>query len=168
MSTFTTAISTCDGFKGFKCPMKPVERGWEPDFTNRYFTEDIPEGVCMYKGIADLAGVETPVMDEIVCFFQKFMGKEYIKDGKLAGKDVGETKSPQRYGITSLEDLLKDVESGDVEELAPAAAGAGGPEWEMQRSDGSWLAAPFKPPAQVAAGRKGQFTFGHMTGTVKF
>jgi len=107
-STFTSAIRTCDGYKGFRCPMKAVEGGFVPDFKNRYFTEDIPEGVCMYKGIADLAGVETPVMDEIVCFFQTFMGKEYIKNGKLVGKDVKETKSPQAFGITSLEQLLND------------------------------------------------------------
>jgi len=107
-TNFTTAIQTCDGYKGFRCPMKQVEGGWVPDFENRYFTEDIPEGVAMYKGIADLAGVETPVMDEIVGFFQKFMGKEYIKDGKLAGAHVGETKSPQRFGVTTLEQLLKD------------------------------------------------------------
>jgi hypothetical protein len=107
-STFTSAIRSCDGYKGFRCPMKAVEGGFIPDFKNRYFTEDIPEGVCMYKGIADLAGVDTPVMDEIVCFFQKFMGKEYIVGGKLAGKDVKETKSPQAFGITSLEQLLKD------------------------------------------------------------
>jgi len=107
-SNFTAAIRSCDGYKGFKCPMKQVEGGWVPDFANRYFTEDIPEGTCMYKGVADLAGVETPVIDEIVCFFQQFMGKEYIKDGKLAGKDVNETKSPQAFGVTSLEQLLMD------------------------------------------------------------
>merc|ERR1711862_40678 len=107
-TTFTSAIRSCDGYKGFRCPMKAVEGGFVPDFTNRYFTKDFPEGVCMYKGIADLAGVQTPVMDEITCFFQKFMGKEYIKDGKLAGADVKETKSPQAFGITSLEQLLKD------------------------------------------------------------
>lgn len=112
-STLSKCFNTNDGFKGFKCPMKPKKEGeeivgWEPDFTNRYFTEDLPEGVAMYKGIADLAGVETPALDEIVCFFQKFMGKEYIKDGKLAGADVPKTKSPQAYGISTLEELLKD------------------------------------------------------------
>lgn len=107
VSAFTSCIVSCDGFKGFRCPMQKQGDAWVPDFTNRYFTEDIPEGVCMYKGIADLAGVETPVIDEIVTFFQKFMGKEYIKDGKLAGADVGSTKSPQAYGITSLEQLLR-------------------------------------------------------------
>lgn len=107
-STITGCTSTNDGFKGFKCPMKAVEGGFVPDFQNRYFTEDFPEGVAMYKGIADLAGVETPVIDEITMFFQKFMGKEYIKDGKLAGADVKETKSPQAFGITTLEQLLAD------------------------------------------------------------
>merc|ERR1711976_403664 len=107
-STMAKCFNTNDGFKGFKCPMKEEGGGWVPDFANRYFTEDIPEGLCMYKGIADLAGVKTPVIDEILGFFQPFMGKEYLKDGKLAGSDVGETKSPQRYGITTLEALLKD------------------------------------------------------------
>jgi len=107
-STMAKCFNANDGYKGFKCPMKEEGGGWVPDFKNRYFTEDIPEGFCMYKGIADLAGVATPTIDHILGFFQKFMGKEYLKDGKLCGKDVGETKSPQRYGITNLNDLLKD------------------------------------------------------------
>jgi len=108
-STLAKVFNTNDGFKGFKCPMKQQkENEWVPDFANRYFTEDFPETVAMYKGIADLAGVQTPVLDEITLFFQKFMGKEYIKDGKLSGADVPHTKSPQAYGITSLEQLLAD------------------------------------------------------------
>merc|ERR1712139_696964 len=107
-SKLSTCFNTNDGFKGFRCPMKQVDGGWAPDFANRYFTEDIPEGFAMYKGIADLAGVETPTIDLIMGFFQKFMGKEYLKDGKLAGANVNETKSPQRYGVTSLDALLKD------------------------------------------------------------
>lgn len=107
-STLTNCFKTNDGFKGFRCPMKAVEGGFVPDFSNRYFVEDLPDGFAMYKGIADLAGVETPTIDEIMCFFQQFMGKEYIVDGKLAGKDVPETKSPQAFGIESLEQLLAD------------------------------------------------------------
>jgi hypothetical protein len=107
-STLSGCFNTNTGYKGFRCPMKAVEGGFTPDFTNRYFTEDIPEGFAMYKGIADLAGIETPAIDEILSFFQVFMGKEYIRDGKLCGRDVAETKSPQAFGITSLEELLKD------------------------------------------------------------
>jgi hypothetical protein len=107
-STLSKCFNMNDGYKGFRCPMIEVEGGFAPDFKNRYFTEDFPEGFAMYKGIADLAGVETPVIDEIFSFFQKFMGKEYIKDGKLCGANVSETKSPQAFGVNTLEDLLKD------------------------------------------------------------
>jgi len=107
-STITGCTSTNDGFKGFRCPMKEVAGGFVPDFANRYFTEDFPEGVAMYKGIADLVGVDTPVIDEITTYFQRHMGKEYIRFGKLAGADVPKTKSPQAFGITSIEQLLAD------------------------------------------------------------
>ena len=93
-------FTTNPAYKGFRCPFKAVEGGFEPDFTNRYFTEDIPLGLCLYKGFADLAGVETPFMNKVIMFMQKHMGKEYVKDGKLQGRDVGETTAPQRFGLT--------------------------------------------------------------------
>merc|ERR1711870_213873 len=80
---------------------------WEIDFANRYFTEDVPDGLCVYKGYADLAGVATPDIDAILEKFQTFMGKEYVKDGKLAGKDAMATKAPQAFGYTTLESLVK-------------------------------------------------------------
>eukprot|EP00406_Dinophysis_acuminata_P020686 CAMPEP_0179341112 /NCGR_PEP_ID=MMETSP0797-20121207/69662_1 /TAXON_ID=47934 /ORGANISM="Dinophysis acuminata, Strain DAEP01" /LENGTH=517 /DNA_ID=CAMNT_0021055163 /DNA_START=1 /DNA_END=1551 /DNA_ORIENTATION=- len=111
-STLSGCFNTNDGFKGFRCPMKEVEGGFVPDFKNRYFTEDFPEGFAMYKGISDLAGVDTPVIDEIFAFFQKFMGKEYVKDGKFSGADIAATKSPQAFGVTTIEVLLKDEPGG--------------------------------------------------------
>eukprot|EP00929_Paragymnodinium_shiwhaense_P114559 TRINITY_DN82_c0_g1_i2.p1 TRINITY_DN82_c0_g1~~TRINITY_DN82_c0_g1_i2.p1 ORF type:complete len:465 (+),score=177.03 TRINITY_DN82_c0_g1_i2:70-1464(+) len=107
-STLSGCFNTNDGYKGFGCPMKQVGDHWEIDFKNRYFTEDMPEGFCMYKGIADIVGVPTPTIDMILEFFQKFMDKEYIKDGKLIGKDVPETKSPQAFGIHTLDELLAE------------------------------------------------------------
>eukprot|EP00798_Chlamydomonas_sp_ICE-L_P017605 gene17605-23938_t len=94
-------------YKGFRCPFKQIEggQGWEPDFQNRYFTEDIPFGLCIYKGVADIAGVATPHMDSVLTWVQGHMGKEYVVDGKLKGKDVGETNAPQRWGITTVEGL---------------------------------------------------------------
>jgi len=86
--------------------LKQCEGGWEPDFKNRYFTEDIPLGLCIYKGIADIVGFDTPVLDMIVYWAQAHMGKEYIVDGKLTGKDVGETNAPQRFNVTTLDMLL--------------------------------------------------------------
>jgi hypothetical protein len=86
--------------------MKKIESGWIPDFSNRYFTEDIPFGLCIYKGIAEILVLETPMIDTIMNWAQKHMDKEYLVDGKLQGKDVPETNAPQRFGITCLEDLI--------------------------------------------------------------
>lgn len=98
-----------DAYKGFRCPFKRVEdgEGWVPDFESRYFTEDIPFGLCIYKGIADIVDVPTPMMDAVLVWAQTHMGKEYVVDGKLQGKDVGETTAPQRFGITTVTDLIR-------------------------------------------------------------
>jgi len=107
-------FQTNDAYKGFKCPLVPANggngnenEGFVPDFSNRYFTEDIPLGLCVYKGLADIANVETPTIDKIITFCQLHMGKEYILNGKLEGKDVNTTSSPQRFGIKSISDLQK-------------------------------------------------------------
>ncbi len=94
-------------YRGFRCPFREVPGGWVPDFTNRYFTEDIPWGLCVYRGLAELAGVDTPAIDEILLWAQGHMGKEYLRGGRLDGRDLGESGSPQRYGIRSLDALLR-------------------------------------------------------------
>ncbi len=104
-STLCTFFRTNDAYKGFKCPLVPLGSGYVPDFQNRYFTEDINLGLCGYKGIADLGGIETPVMDKIIEWAQTFMEKEFVVNGKLTGKDVGITSAPQRFGINSIADL---------------------------------------------------------------
>jgi len=96
-----------DAYKGFRCPFKRVDGGWVPDFENRYFTEDIPCGLCIYKGVADIVNVPTPMMDRVLTWAQEHMGKEYLVEGRLQGKDVGETTAPQRFGITTVAQLKK-------------------------------------------------------------
>jgi hypothetical protein len=98
-----------DAYKGFRCPLKKAEDGvgWIPDFENRYFTEDIPFGLCIYKGISDIVNVSTPMMDTVLTWAQTHMGKEYVVDGKLQGKHVGETTAPQRFGMTTVADLIR-------------------------------------------------------------
>merc|ERR1712032_610777 len=64
-SNLKTFFSTNDGYKGFRCPLVPAggpgdNKGYVPDFSNRYFTEDINLGLCGYKGLAEIAQVSTP------------------------------------------------------------------------------------------------------------
>ena len=63
--------------------------------------------MIVIKGIAELAGVATPMMDEVIMWCESVMGKEYLtKDGKVAGRDVKETRGPQRYGYTDLDTFM--------------------------------------------------------------
>jgi hypothetical protein len=105
-STLRTRFSSNKAYAGLTCPMLPgSEGGWVPDFQARYLTEDIPYNLVAMKGLALLLGVETPTIDMMVEWAQGAFGKEYLVDGQLTGKDLGESFAPQRFGFHRLEDL---------------------------------------------------------------
>ncbi len=58
------------------------------DVKYRYLSEDLPEGLVVVRGVAELCGVETPNMDVVIEFGQRAMGKKYLVDGKLNGPDA--------------------------------------------------------------------------------
>jgi hypothetical protein len=102
-STLETSLATNRSYAGLKAPTKPVEGGFVPDFGSRYLVEDVPYGLIVTRGIAELAGVNTPMMGEVIRWSQEQMGMEFIVEGELKGKDLSATRAPQRYGIRSLE-----------------------------------------------------------------
>mmetsp|Transcript_39789 Transcript_39789/g.89309 ORF Transcript_39789/g.89309 Transcript_39789/m.89309 type:complete len:454 (+) Transcript_39789:56-1417(+) len=103
----STVLKTNRGYETLKIPMKEVEGGYIPDFGMRYYTEDIPYGLLVTRGVAEILGVDTPMMDTIITWAQEKMGKEYLVDGKVAGKDVVTTRTPQKYGLTTPDDLVQ-------------------------------------------------------------
>jgi len=78
-------------------------------FDYRYLTGDVPFGIVVKKGIAELLGVATPMLDEAIVWAQGKLGKEWVVDGKLTGKDVETTRAPQKFGISTLEELMKGI-----------------------------------------------------------
>eukprot|EP00746_Dinoflagellata_sp_MGD_P002235 gnl/MRDRNA2_/MRDRNA2_104338_c0_seq1.p1 gnl/MRDRNA2_/MRDRNA2_104338_c0~~gnl/MRDRNA2_/MRDRNA2_104338_c0_seq1.p1 ORF type:complete len:419 (+),score=72.14 gnl/MRDRNA2_/MRDRNA2_104338_c0_seq1:106-1362(+) len=105
-SSLQMVLSSISSFASVRSPMSKCEGGFLLNTNHRWFAEDIPEGLCLYKGIGDLVGAATPAIDESIVFFQNLLGKEYVKNGKLIGKDVPETKSPQAFGICTLSELV--------------------------------------------------------------
>ena len=63
--------------------------------------------MIVIRGIAELAGVETPMLDEVITWCQNKMDKEFLVDGKLCGKDIHSTRCPEAYGFTDLDTFLK-------------------------------------------------------------
>lgn len=102
-----SVFRTNDAFRGLKAPMITREDGLlEPNFNTRYLTEDLPHGLAVLRGIAELVGVETPTMVKVLEWEQEKIGKKYIVDGKIAGPDIAKSGCPQRYGITDPKGLL--------------------------------------------------------------
>lgn len=106
-----TMLVTNKGYRGLTHPTVEVQEDgktkYMPNYKYRYFTEDIPMGLCVTKGIAELAGVPTPHMDDVILWCQQCMGKEFIVDGKFVGKDIASTRSPQTYGYHDLDSFMK-------------------------------------------------------------
>ena len=127
-----TMLRTNKGYRGLTHPMTEVEidgaKKYVPNFKYRYFTEDIPMGLVVTRGIAELAGVPTPHMDDVILWCQKMIGKEYIVDGKLTGKDLHSTRAPQHYGFTDLDNFMEvnhyldAANAGEEEDGSPTAA----------------------------------------------
>ncbi|KAK6178632.1 hypothetical protein SNE40_011163 [Patella caerulea] len=107
-STLIQAIKTNTAFSSYRHPVQEVDDGkYEPDFNHRYINEDVPCGLVIVKGVAQLAKVKTPALDKVIKWCQEKMGKEYVVGNKLEGKDVSSTRAPQRYGFKALQDLIE-------------------------------------------------------------
>ena len=107
----TTSLRSCfrtnAAYQGLKHPMKETSDGsFVPEFYHRYLTEDVPYGLAVIRGIAEIVQVETPTIDKVLLWAQERVGKEYLVGSKLQGKDVSSTRAPQRYGLTTLDAIL--------------------------------------------------------------
>lgn len=49
-----------------------------------------------------MLGNETPWIDRLIIWHQNLMGKEYLRDGKLCGRDANECSALSVLGGTSL------------------------------------------------------------------
>ena len=103
--SLTEKIRSIKSFKGIKMCMIKKDDGYVIDYTNRYFTEDIPYGLLIIKSFGELLNVPTPKIDNIIYWMQEKLNKEYLKNGKLVGANIKETGILQNFGIHSIEDL---------------------------------------------------------------
>lgn len=65
-ASLTAKIRSIPAFKGITSPMVQTAGGWIPDFSSRYFTEDIPWGTSLICGLARELNVATPTLDAFV------------------------------------------------------------------------------------------------------
>ncbi len=100
-----TRFATNKAYVGLTCPHREVDGGFVPDFGTRYITEDVPFNLLAVRGVAELAGVETPTILRVLEWAQGVMGKQYLVDGEVRGRDIDRSFAPQRFGFTTLEEI---------------------------------------------------------------
>jgi hypothetical protein len=105
-----SSFATNTSYTGLLAPMQKTEAGYIPDFQARYLSEDVPFNLLVTRGIAELAGVSTPVINKVLLWAQKRLGKEYLISGKLHGADLNNTRCPQRFGYTNLDQFMQEMQ----------------------------------------------------------
>lgn len=105
--SLTHKLRSIQAFKGIKLNMKKTKDGYVPDWTDRYFIEDIPYGLLIIKGFADYFNISTPHIDMILKWAQQKMNKNFLHNGKLNGKDIHESGIPQNFG--DLDYLINNI-----------------------------------------------------------
>ena len=104
-STLTQKIRSIQAFQGIKMVMKPYKGKYKIDYSNRYFTEDIPYGLLIIKSLGILLKVATPQIDKIILWMQKRMNKQYLVNNELKGRDINNSGIIQNFCINTIEEL---------------------------------------------------------------
>lgn len=76
-TSLTRKIASIPAFQTIVAPMKETPRGWVPDFSSRYFTEDFPFGLRFIKELAERHGVATPTIDRVYDWGMKVAALSY-------------------------------------------------------------------------------------------
>lgn len=99
-------ICSIKSFKGLKTPQIVINGRFHPDLESRYFTADFPYGLLILKAFANICGIDTPMMDKVIGWYQGVIRKEYLTEDIQLGKDSEELTLPQHYGITTVEQIV--------------------------------------------------------------
>jgi hypothetical protein len=107
----TRTVATCfrtGPIQARRAPMIEVTPGtFVPNFQYRYLTEDVPYGLVVTRALADLVGVKTPMIDEVILWAQRMLNKVYLVSNRLEGADMSGLPTPQNHGIFSVDELVR-------------------------------------------------------------
>jgi len=94
-STMAKMVGTNKAYSMARTPVVRTKQGVMPNANHRVVTDDIGWGLCALVSIAEkleAAGIQTPttMMRMLIEWHQKLMGKEYLYNGRLRGRDCSE------------------------------------------------------------------------------
>ncbi|MFV2043423.1 MAG: NAD/NADP octopine/nopaline dehydrogenase family protein [Anaerolineales bacterium] len=107
-ASLRTCFTTNRAYASLRAPMKLNHDGKTlvPSFEARYLTEDVPFGLLVTRGIAELCNVSTPAIDRVIEWAQTALSREWLEHDRLRGRDLANSRIPQRFGIRELSELV--------------------------------------------------------------
>ena len=123
----TSTVATCfrtGPIQARRAPMIEIRPGTlVPNFQYRYLSEDVPFGLVVTRALAEIAAVETPMIDDVIVWAQSVLQKAYLVEDGLRGADAKDVPIPQNYGVSTVSDLIDWYTEGDTS-ISPGSAGS--------------------------------------------
>ena len=119
-STMAKLVGTNAAYAMAKTPMIRTPSGVAPNPKHRVVVDDIGWGLCVLISIADRLNVPVHMMKMLVTWHQDLMNKEFLVNGRLAGKDCAELvllspsdplESVARIPDTQVVDVIADADA---------------------------------------------------------
>ena len=105
-SSLAAMLRTNQAYKGIQVPVKRTERGtFRVDYSARYITEDVPYSLLVTRTLAKMAGVETPLMDQVIETLGQWSGYPYLENCERAMELSGKSRLPFFFGKREIADL---------------------------------------------------------------
>lgn len=102
----TKKLKSIKSLKAVLVPLKLDGNKYKIDLTSRMFIEDYPYGVCVIKDIARMVGVDTPIIDMLLNFYEALSGHKYFNDDCSYTEEIMATGVPGVKNIVTKEDLI--------------------------------------------------------------
>lgn len=100
-SSLMSAFTSNRAYAGLRVPARPAGADrYVVDFSARYLAEDVPYGLVVVHGIAQLAGVRTPALDRVINWAEERLGRRFLPAGSSPG-----TRAPQCFAVRELAQL---------------------------------------------------------------
>jgi hypothetical protein len=103
----TALIRTSVTLSAIPAPLVNREKGYEPNFGHRFFTEDICHGLVSLRAVAEMIDSPTPTIDEILYWAQEHLGRTFLNGKKLHRAGNHDLPLPANFGIKDIDGLVR-------------------------------------------------------------